>query len=142
MSNRDSIIYNGHEIFIDFISMIIPDKKAIVIKPHRAYLPLADNPNDPLIKYGIFVTITSDQALKDIKFKYINYIKTLPDPDDRVADFEWRDKNGLPDFDKQERLIERRKTRAEKQKELDEEIEIKKACEKHNIKYYGPLSYL
>jgi hypothetical protein len=142
MSNRDSITIDGHKLFIDYIMMIIPSKKAIVIHPHESYLPLADDPKDSANKFGIFCSISSDQVLKDIKFKYINYIKTLPNPEDRVAAFEYKRDDGSPDFEKMDRLIERRKTRKEKQIELNEEIETKKLCEKHRIKYYGPLSHL
>ena len=56
------------------------------------------------------------------KFEHVKYIKTLPNPEDRVADFEIRDKNLLPDFDKERKLIESRKTREERQAEIKEDM--------------------
>lgn len=85
------------------------------------------------------VTIPDPEIFNRIKFEWIKFIKTKPDPEDRVADYEWRDENNLPDFNKLERLIESRKTVAEKKKEFEEELEIKMACEKYDIEYFGPL---
>ena len=111
----------------------------IVVHPHEYYADICDDPKSPLIKYGMQITIYNDQIFNRIKFEYVKHIKTLPKPEDRVADFEWRREDGSPDFDKLDRLIEKRKTAAEKEKEFKEELEIKKACEKYGIEYFGPL---
>lgn len=132
----------GKDLFIDMIKDMIPWRQGIVLHYHEYYRGLSTTPEDPLLKYGILIEGISDQDFAKIKFEWIKFIKTRPNPDDRVADFEWRDKDGLPDFDKLERLIERRKTREEKQKELLDEMELKKAFDKHGLEYNGPLKDL
>lgn len=133
-------LYNKNiDLYIDMIRTMDPTRKTMILHPHEYYLPICDDPKCPLIKYGMQVTIYNDQLYNRIKFEYVRYLKTLPDPEDRVADYEWRTEEGLPDFDKLERLIEKRKTAEEKRKELMEELEIKKACERFGIEYFGPL---
>lgn len=127
------------DLYIDMIRDIIPSKRMIILHPHEYYISICDDPRSPLIKYGMAVTIPDPEIFNRIKFEWIKFIKTKPDPEDRVADYEWRDENNLPDFNKLERLIESRKTVAEKKKEFEEELEIKMACEKYDIEYFGPL---
>lgn len=136
---RINLYEKNIDLYIDSLITVYPDKRAILLKYHPYYMQISDDPKDSLNKYGIFVTIPDPVTFNRIKFEYIRHIKTLPSPEDRVADYEWRDEQGLPDFEKLDRLIEKRKTAEEKKKELMEEIEIKRACEKYGIEYWGPL---
>jgi len=114
-------------------------EQRIIVEASDHYRPIIEDPHHVLNKHVMKIHVADKMKFNKIKFSYIKYIKGRPNPDDRVADFEFRDKRGLPDFDKLERLIEMRKTREEKQTELDDEINIKNLCEKHNVKYHGPL---
>lgn len=114
-------------------------RRVILVHPHEHYLNVCDDPNSPVIKYGMQITIPEESMFNRIKFEWIKFIKTRECPDDRVASFEWRDENGVPDFEKLERLIERRKTIEEKRIEIEEELKIKEDCEKFGIEYFGPL---
>lgn len=136
---RNSVDINGMDVFVDMIQTVISHKQAVMIEHHEYYLELADNPKCSLIKYGIFVTITDKQRMSDIEFKFIRMLKNKKDPEDRVADFEWHDENNIPDFDALEKLIKRRKTRDERQKEIQDELEWKELVEKHGLEYIGPL---
>lgn len=139
MSNkRLSVDINGTTLFMDMIYSLIPKKRALCIRSHEYYMHLAATKEDR--QHGlIFFKVDNDVLFNRIKFEYIKYIKSLPNPEDRVADFECRDENDLPDFDKMDRLIEKRKTRDEKAKEFNDELEIKRLCEKNNVEYFGPL---
>lgn len=134
------VLYNKNiDLYIDMIRGLNLDKKTVILHPHEYYKDICDEPTNPLIKYGMQVTIYDADIFNKVKFEYIKHIKTLPNPEERVASFEWRDENGLPDWPRFERLVESRKTREEKRKEFDEELEIKKACHRLGIEYNGPL---
>lgn len=138
MSNRPSVEFNGLTLYMDMIYSIEPLHRSVTLRAHEYYYPLIKKPGDHC--HGlIFFKVDNDILFNRIKFEYIKFIKTLPKPEDRVADFEYRDENNLPDFDKMDRLIEMRKTRDERAAELKDEIEIKQQCEKFNIEYFGPL---
>lgn len=138
-SERASLEFGGKTLFIDMIYSIIPSKKLILIHSHQYYDEFRDPDDDIKGSTLIPVTVKDDNLFTRIKFEYIKHIKTLPNPEDRVADWEWRDKNGLLDWDKFERLVEKRKTREEKSKEFNDELQIKKDCERFGIEYFGPL---
>jgi hypothetical protein len=124
------------EIFTDDVIDLIPGQETVLLKARRMYLPLVDKIDN---KYVFVAKIYKKIEFNKFKFDYIKEIKTRPDPEDRVADFEWRDANGLPDFDKRDKLVEGRKTRKEKQQELDFEIWYYKEVKKRGWPYYGPL---
>lgn len=84
-------------------------------------------------------TQLDQKEFNKFKFEFIKWLKQRVDPQDRVAEFEYRDEHGLPDWDKQERLIEKRKTRAEKERDLQDELLIMKLSKKAGVEYYGPL---
>lgn len=141
-NNRSQLNLMDKVLFIDMIYDLIPDKRLMLLRYHEYYKELADpSPKFPGMTL-IPVTIKDPKMFERIKFEYIKHIKTLPDPRDRVADWEFRDENGLPDFDRYDRLVEKRKTREEKAKELQDEIELKKQFDKYKIPYIGPLNYL
>ena len=121
------------ELYVDMIKEIIPERQVILLKPHSYYESIRDKDSDQWKEFFFPVTIKDSKAFEKIKFEYIRWIKTAPDPQDRVADFEYQTPGELPDFDRLDKLIESRKTRQEKQKEIDEDIELIKECEKRRI---------
>ena len=116
------MMFQGIEVRPQDITCVIPWNRRVLLKPFKMYAELATNLNCSSIRYHICVDDVEDTDMSRFKFEHIKYIKTLPNPDDRVADFEIRDKNGLPDFDKERRLIESRKTREERQAEIKEDM--------------------
>lgn len=66
------------------------------------------------------------------KFELIKYLKKKPIPDDRVLPCECLE-NGTWSMHKEEKLIEARKTRYEKQKELDYQVWLRKEVKRLRI---------
>lgn len=122
--------YNGVDIDPADIRCVIPWNRRVLLKPRKIYAELASNLRDSSIRFFIVVDDIENKDMSRFKFEHVKYIKTLPDPQDRVADFEIVDKNGIPDFDKERKLIETRKTRQERQKEIKEDLELVKEFEK------------
>lgn len=138
-NKRSTLKFKDHDLFIDMIYNLIPDKRLMLLRAHPYYEELRDK-NEPFkSKTLISVTVQDESMFNRIKFEFIKFIKTLKNPENRVADWEWRDKDGLPDWDKLERLVEKRKTREEKAKEFNDELQIKKDCERFGVEYFGPL---
>lgn len=138
MSN--TVTVNGFNIGIEFIKDIIDHKQSIVTFFHLELNKMADERYRDLERWGLMIPIKDKKEFNMIKFSYISHIKKREDPRDRVAHYECLDSNLITDFNKLEKLIETRKTREEKNRELKEEIELKKVFDKKRIKYYGPLS--
>ena len=130
-----TVEFKGILIPAVYIYDLIPEKKRVIIRPHLDLLPHVDDPDRKHLQ-----TITvNEREFESFKFGFLRYLKTMKKPEDRVADFEYRKADGLPDFDKLDRLIERRKTRAERDQEFQDELWIKNECEKYDIEYLGPL---
>lgn len=137
--SRAMIDYQGYDLYIDMIYNLHPDGQVMFIHYHDYYEPLRD-PKCDIPKGQLIVHTVKDKKTFDrIKFEFIKHIKKHPNPEERVADWEWRTKDNLPDWDKFDRLVERRKTRTEKAQEFKEELEIKQKCEEYGIEYHGPL---
>ena len=74
----------------------------------------------------------SDFAL--FKFEAIRWVRKRPDPQDRLFHFETIGEHGVWSFDKEQRLIESRKTRNEKDKERAEDEAIYKLLKERGIR--------
>ena len=136
---RSSVQFNGIDILIDTIYNLIPDKNMVLVRKHNYYLPLV-NLKDQFEGSTLYSFIVDDEKVfTRIKFEFIKHIKKHPNPEERVADWEWRDKNNLPDWDKFDRMVEKRKTKAEKEQEFKDELELKQLFDKHGLEYFGPL---
>ena len=127
----------GVAINVDEIIDLMPMKLAITIN--------SENPEHHKIaakkwKNILFIEVNSETLFQEIKFKYIQYIKKHPDPKSRVAYFEVKNEHGFIDFKKYDRLIEMRKTRKEKQKEMDDEIALMQEMKVYKLEYNGPLT--
>lgn len=118
------MIYNDIEIDLDDIKEVLPEINQVLLVPRKCYADLASNLRDQSLRFYIRVKDIDNDSIKRFKFEYIKHLKTLPDPADRVADFEVLDSNGLIDFDKRDKMIELRKTRAEKQEYINDMIEL------------------
>ena len=127
------------QVFMAHVLDLIPEKRQMLLRATRRYYEIADDMDDPLSEHVIKVTIDNQKLFNRIKFTLIKYLKSLPKPEMRVLDFEFRDSNGLPNFDEFERLVESRKTRLEKESELQEELELKHQFEEAGLEYHGPL---
>lgn len=73
------------------------------------------------------------ESFMRFKFQAIKWIRKRELPEDRCWYFETLNKNGCWSFEKQEKLIESRKTRKEKAQEKKEERELMALFKKHNI---------
>ena len=126
----------GEEIRAQDIVSLNPKRLSVLVRSRRmlhqeiAYFRVGDL---------IAVECKDDVEFNEIKFEFIVHIKKRPNPDDRVASFEYEGEDGIPDLKKMERLIEMRKSRAEKQKEYDDELELMQLFKKHKMPYFGPL---
>lgn len=127
------MIYQDIEIIPEDIKAIIPWNSRLLLRPIKKYAPIASNLKDTSIRFFVVVDDIDEESIRRLKFEHIKYIKTLPDPADRVADYEIRDADGLPDFDREAKLIESRKTRKEKEDELNEDMQLIKDCERLNL---------
>ena len=105
------------------------------LEPHKCAVLLKSLENDFFTKR----VVLKEKDFINLRFNYIKWIKQDPDPQRRVAPFEYTDKNGLPDFDLMDKLIEQRKTKEEKKRERDEEQSLKDMCKKLGLEYWGPL---
>lgn len=130
------------DLYMDMISNIIPDKKLLIMHYHDYYKQWIDESSRVPHCSLVTVTVPDPDIFNKIKFEWIKWIKTDPNPDNRVADWEWRTERGLPDFDKLDKLVESRKTRAEKQKEIDDELELIKECERLGVDATPSKQYL
>lgn len=136
-------LYNYElELFMDMITSIIPDKRMLIMHRHEYYNSWYDTGEKFPVTTIATVTVPGPELFNKIKFEWIKWIKTDPNPDNRVADFEWRDANGLPDFDKMDKLIASRKTREERQKEIDDELHIIKEMERLGVDSGPSRTYL
>lgn len=127
------MIYKDINIEPHDIKCVIPHNKRVLLRPLRVYADLASNLKDSSLQFFICVDNVEDADMTRFKFEHIMHLKKMPNPEDRVADFEWRDDNNLPDFDKLDRLIEKRKTRQERQAEIKEDMYWIEQFEKHGL---------
>lgn len=128
--------FRGIEIKPDWICSVIPATRSILVRTRLLVLhELAVKKHGDLI----IIKLDSDKELEAAKFEHIQHIKKKPNPSDRVADFECVHEDGGFSFEKQERLIEMRKTREEKAAELKDELELMEKMKKAGIEYNGPL---
>lgn len=116
------MMFRGIEVRPQDITCVIPWNRRVLLRPLKIYADLATNLQCQSLQFFICVDDVEDKDMTRFKFEHVKYIKTLPNPEDRVADFEIRDKNLLPDFDKERKLIESRKTREERQAEIKEDM--------------------
>jgi hypothetical protein len=131
------MVYKGVEIKPHQILSVIPATRSIVVRTRLLVLhELAHRVHGDLI----CLRLDSDKDLQTAKFEHIQHIKKHADPSHRVADFECQHPEGGIDFNEMDRLIEMRKTKAEKQAELDTELELMEKMKKAGIEYNGPLS--
>jgi len=102
---------------------VVPKSRSLITLVNPAYVDYAD-PNYLIngIRY-LRINVEDDRTFGQYKFEFLKMLKSKPDPADRVADFEWHDQDGIPDFEKREALIESRKTVAERNKEKSELIQ-------------------
>ena len=84
-------------------------------------------------KNPVDMQIMTPEEFSRFKFELVKWIKKKPEPDDRVMHFE-TEIDGLWSYDKEMRLIESRKTRIEKAKELKDKIDFHNECKKAGIK--------
>jgi hypothetical protein len=130
------MMYKGVEIKPHQIMSVIPATRSIVVRTRLMILhEYAHRISGDLV----CLKLESDKDLQTAKFEHIQHIKKAANPSDRVADFECRDDEGFIDFDKMDRLINQRKTRHEKQQEIDDEIMLMEKMKEHGIEYNGPL---
>lgn len=136
---RVLLSFKDLDLYIDMIYSLIPSRRVMLIRYHPYYASISDKQN--IIPKGCLIPVTVDdeKEFNKIKFEYIKHIKKAKNPEDRVADFEYMDTRMIPDFEKMDRLIEKRKTREEKAQELKEEIDIFQLCTKNRIEYFGSL---
>lgn len=130
------------DLYMDMIYNIHPDKRLLLLHHHAYYIDIADATPQIEMDTLIPVTIPDPTLFNRIKFEWIKWIKTDPNPENRVADFEWRDSNGLPDFKKLDKLIHSRKTIDEKQKEIDEELALIKEMDRLGVDSGPSKEYL
>jgi len=74
------------------------------------------------------------------EFEIIKWVKTKPDPDDRIFHFETLemiDNQLIYSYDKETRLIEARKTKTEKLAEKQERIDLITECQRLGIDTRG-----
>lgn len=129
---------NGITINPRDIINVYPANKSVVLRNPVKYSRLAINQLH-VNKHSVLVIVPDKKASQAIKFQFLNYLSKLPNPEDRVADFEFQDESGIPDWERFEKLVERKKTRPERQKELNDEIHLMEQFKKHRLEYLGPL---
>jgi hypothetical protein len=108
------------EIPFESVTDLCINQKAIIYRVSK---------EDGLIR----VKTLKDKEFNKYKFELIKWLKKRPDPEDRVMRFETMD-NGVWSYDKEQRLVEARKTREEKRAELNDEIWLKQELKKRGIK--------
>lgn len=130
------MMYKGVEIKPHQIMSVIPATRSIIVRTRLMILhEYAHRISGDLV----CLKLESDKDLQTAKFEHIQHIKKSARPDDRVAFFEYEHPEGGYDFNKMDKLIEMRKTKAEKQAELDTELELMEKMKKAGIEYNGPL---
>lgn len=127
------MIYIDIDIDPADIMHVIPQNNRVILRPLKKYASIASNIGDASLRYHLCVNDVDDESMAKIKFEYIRYIKKLPNPANRVADFEILDDNGFPDFEKEQRLIESRKTRKEREVEIKEYLHLIDRCDVLNL---------
>lgn len=123
-------------MYVDHISSVLPDERMVVIRDSGQYPQIRNSASFQVSGFKL-VKLWDDELIGKVKFEFIKYLKTLPDPEDRVADFECRREDGSFCFQTEERLVESRKTIQEKQKEINEDNELRELCHKFKIPYEG-----
>lgn len=126
----------GEEIRAEDIVSLCPKRLSVLIRSKKM---IHQEVAHFRMKDVIAVKCKDELEFNEIKFEFVAHIKKRPRPEDRVASFEYENEDGTPDLEKMERLIEMRKTRPEKQKEFDDEMELMQLFKKHKMPYYGPL---
>jgi hypothetical protein len=130
------MIFRGIEIKPEWILSVIPATNAIVVRTRLLVLhELAHR----VVGDMVVLRLDSDKELQDAKFEHVRHLKGLPNPDARVASFEIEHPEGGIDFKKMERLIEMRKTPDEKNREMQDELELMRKMKDRGIPYQGPL---
>lgn len=131
------MLFRGMTIKPEWIYEVVPHMRAVILRkcPVLKITEMAEKQIGSLI----LLKLDSDKELQDAKFEHVQHIKKSANPSERVADFEYRDNEGFIDFEKMERLINQRKTRQEKQKEINDELSIMKKMEERGIEYNGPI---
>lgn len=127
------MIYNDIDIDPGHIKEVVPWHNRVLLSPLKIYASLASNLKSSSIKFFICIDNIDEMSMTKFKYEHIKHIKTLPDPDDRVAHFEIVNEYGFPDFEKERKLIEGRKTRQEKQKEIKETMSMIAEFEKAGL---------
>lgn len=105
--------FNDFDIPFDRVMDLNPEKCGIIylVEPGKVNMKVV--PKDEFLRY---------------KFELIKWVKKKDSPDDRYFHFE-TEINGIWSYEKEKRLIEARKSREEKAKELQEERDFKKMCD-------------
>lgn len=127
------MIFRGIDIKPEHIKDVIPWNRRVLLKPFNIYAEIATNLSCQSIQFFICVDDVDDADMAKFKYEHIKYIKTLPNPEDRVADFEIRDEQGIPNFDRERKLIESRKTRQERQAEIKDDMHMIEQFEKAGL---------
>lgn len=130
------MMYKGVEIKPHQIISVIPSKMSIVV---RTRLMVLHEHAHNIMGELVCLRLESEKDLQAAKFEHIQHIKKAARPEDRVAFFEYEHPDGGYDFAEMDRLIEMRKTKTEKQAELDTELELMEKMQKAGIEYIGPL---
>jgi len=78
--------------------------------------------------------LLDQRAFGRFRFEAVKWIRQRPKPEDRCWTFETIGPHGCWSLDKEEHLIESRKTRAEKEQERQEEHELRELMRKHGIR--------
>lgn len=127
----------GVEIKPEIIMSVIPATQSVVLRSRN--LELSEYAHRTVGDLMV-VKCTNEKEFVEAQFEHIQCLKKKDRPENRVADHECRDEDGGFNFNKFDRLVEMRKSRAEKEKELADETELMEKMKKHNIPYYGPLN--
>lgn len=123
------MIYNRARIDPKDIINVLPHIGAVLLRFKPEYTVLARGPRDINI-HNVSLHCLDDEAIAKFKFEHVKYLKTLPDPTHRVADFEYRDELGNVDFKRMDQIIESRKSREERDEEIQVEISLIKDLER------------
>lgn len=127
------MMFKNIEIRPQDIKCVIPWNSRVLLSPLKRYADLVTDKDASFQKFFICIDNVEPTDMTRFKFEHIKYVKTLPDPEDRVADFECRDEFGLVDWDARDKLVDSRKTRKERQAEIEEAMEWIGEYEEHGL---------
>lgn len=132
---KNNITIFNTEVDPDDVIDLRPGNNGLILSRREKYSQLADY----VMRDRVALQILDDKLFNRVKFNIIKEIKKRPAIESRVLPFEYDDKDFIKMLDKRDRLIEMRKTKEERQSDVEINIFIMNWHKTEGLEYYGEL---